>query len=196
MNEGFGMGGVDGLLEVLDTRAFPSIWYWLLLAGLWAWLGRGALGIPTDLVRAVRRLDPEARPAHPESLLLLDWVSLSAPRWRVERRDGTFMTAIAAFVATLLAALGFGYGSQTAQALFFLLVPLGLLAVLRLSLAHRLALILADAEAGRTEANAAAAAVARAISRHLTVTQLISMLTVGAAAVWGTLWLAMHPNGL
>lgn len=190
------MGGIDGLLAVLDMRAFRSFWYWLLLAGLWAWLGRGALGIPSDLVRAVKRLNPEARPAHEQSLLLLDWVSLVVPRWHVEPRDGVFLTAVVAFAVTLLTILGFSYGSQLAQALFFLIVPLVVLAALRVRLARKLAAILRAAEAGQLEANKAAEKVARAITVHMRITQLLSMVTVAIAAVWGTLWLALHPNGL
>ena len=33
---------MHGLLDVLDSRSFSSLWYWLLLTVTWTWVGRGA----------------------------------------------------------------------------------------------------------------------------------------------------------
>lgn len=188
---------MQGLFDVLDTRSFSSMWYWLLLTLIWTWLGRGALGIPTDLVNAVRRREPDAdtRPA-PAALLLLDWLSLVTPRWLVPDRDGVLLLAVGAFVATLLAGLGFGYGWQAAQALFLLGAPLMVLLILRVRLAARLRGVLAEAETGQQPPDAAASKAAAMIARHMRVTMALSIVAVSGAAVWGTLWLARHPNWL
>ena len=79
---------MHGLLDVLDSRSFSSLWYWLLLTVTWTWVGRGALGIPSDLVRAVHRraVAGGGQGPAPDSLLLLDWVSLVTPRWQVSDR--------------------------------------------------------------------------------------------------------------
>lgn len=207
------MGGGQGLLDVLDTRSFSSIWYWLMLTLLWTWVGRGALGIPSDLVAAVRRHTPKAGTVAPqvapdqhmavpeltagparESLLLLDWLSLVLPRWRLDTRDGVVLLALAAFGLTLLAGLGFVHGRQTGQALFLLLAPLTLLLGLRLRLAVALTKVLSRAEAGQTAPDAAAAEAARLIRTHMRVTLALSVVAVGAATLWGTHWLATHPN--
>lgn len=183
------MGGIEGLMAVLDTRSYASVWYWLLLAGLWSWLGRGALGVPGDLVRAAQRGDADEAAQR----TLLDWISLAAPRWRVTPRDGTILIAAAAFVTSALAVLGFGFDVQVAQAMTLLLAPLMLLAVLRVRLAARLEAII---RAGGESPAAAAGQAARAIGAHLRVTLILSAIAVGVAAVCGTRWLAMHPNGL
>lgn len=189
---------MHGLLDVLDSRSFSSLWYWLLLTVTWTWVGRGALGIPSDLVRAVHRRAVEGAgqgPA-PDSLLLLDWVSLVTPRWQVSDRDGTVLTAVAAFVVSALAWLGFAYGRELAQALVLLVTPLLVLVVLRIRLATRLRATLAEAEAGRITPDLAAADMARQITRHMRLTMALSMLAVGGAALWGTAWLATHPLGI
>lgn len=204
------MGGMQGLLDVLDTRSFSSMWYWLILASLWTWLGRGALGIPAEVVAAVRRrartaanaragadeesaaAPPAAHGPAPASLLLLDWLSLTTPRWQVPPRDGAILLGVACFVLTLLAGLGFLYGMETAQALALLMGPLLVLAVLRVRLAARLAGDLAAAEAGRLSPDAAAETAATRIARHMRHAMALSVIAVAGTALWGTLWLAVH----
>lgn len=192
---------MHGLLDVLDSRSFSSLWYWLLLTVTWTWVGRGALGIPSELVRAVHRraaegADETPAAASPDSLLLLDWVSLVTPRWQVSDRDGAVLTAVAAFVVSALAWLGFAYGRELAQAMVLLVAPLLVLVVLRIRLATRLRATLAEAEAGRITPDLAAADMARRITRHMRLTMALSMLAVGGAALWGTAWLATHPLGI
>lgn len=189
---------MHGLLDVLDSRSFSSLWYWLLLTVTWTWLGRGALGIPSDLVRAVHRraVEGAGRAPAPDPLLLLDWVSLVTPRWQVSDRDGTVLTAVAAFVVSALAWLGFAYGRELAQAMVLLVAPLLVLVVLRIRLATRLRATLAEAEAGRITPDLAAADMARQITRHMRLTMALSMLAVGGGALWGTAWLATHPLGI
>lgn len=184
------MGGVKAMLAVLDTRSFVSAWYWLLLAGMWSWMGRGALGVPVDLVRAVRRdgSDVAAQTA------LLDWIALVAPRWRVAPREGAVLVGAGCFALSALAALGFGYDRQFAQALFLLLAPLAVLGVLRVRLAARLGRLLLGSGPGPSRGAAPVAALA--IARHLRVTAAMSVVSVAATAIWATRSLALHPNGL
>ncbi len=189
------------MIDMLGGRSFASLWYWLALSVLWTWVGRGALGIPADLVRrihAARGASPDA--AAPgradDALLLLDWLSLVTPRWQVPPRDGVVLIAVAAFALSALAVLGFAYGRETAQALVLLLAPLGLVGALRVRLAARLREVLASAEAGDAAPGAAAAQAAARIVAHLRATRVLSVAAVAAAAMWGTLWLVRHPNGL
>ena len=191
------MGGTAGLIAALDTRSFSSVWYWLMLTVTWTWVGRGALGIPSDLVRAVHRRaveDAVETPA-PDSLLLLDWVSLVTPRWQLGDRDGTVLTAATAFLVSALAWIGFAYGRELAQAMVLLVAPLLALVVLRIRLSTRLRATLAEVETHRLSADLAAADMARQITRHMRLTMALSMAAVGAAALWGTAWLATHPLG-
>lgn len=188
------MDGATALIAVLDTRSFASMWYWLLLAIAWSRATRGALGIPPELVRANRRKPAGDEP--PEALRLLDWVSLVAPRWRVAPGEGAVLVGAGAFVLTLLAGLGFGYGLETAQALFLLIAPLLWLTVLRVRLAGRLLPALADAQSGRLPVAEAAFRIAALVAAHMRVTLALSMAAVTAAAMWGVRWHLLHPNGL
>lgn len=192
------MAGAQGLLDVLDTRSFSSIWYWLMLTLLWTWVGRGALGIPSDVVAAVRRHARQAGAAEGAqagaSLLLLDWLSLVLPRWRITPRDGALLLGVVAFGLTLLAGFGFLYGRQTGQALFLLLAPLALLLGLRLRLAAHLDAVLSQAETREIAPDAAAIQAARLIGRHMRATLALSVVAVGGATLWGARWLATHPN--
>lgn len=188
------MDGARGLIAVLDTRSFASMWYWLVLAVSWTWVSRGALGIPPDLIRSNRRSDSGTQA--PEALRLLDWVSLVAPRWVLSPADGAVLVGAAAFLLTLLAGLGFGYGLEMAQALVLLIGPLMWLGLLRVRLARRLLSVLVEAEAGRITVGAAAGRIAGMVSAHLRLTMGLSAASVALAAMWGTRWLLLHPNGL
>ena len=192
------MVGIDELLGGLDGRPFASLWYWLLLTGVWTWLGRGALGIPSELVAAVRRQAREGggEPGDPLAPTLLDWLSLVTPRWRIGPAEGAVLLGFAAFAVTVVALLGFLYGLPTAQGLALLAAPLVVLAVLRVRLAAGLAALLAHAEAGGLTPAAAAAEAARRITLHMRLTLLLSALSVGGAALWGVDWIMRHPNGL
>lgn len=189
------MGGTAGLIAALDTRSFSSVWYWLMLTVTWTWVSRGALGIPPDLVRSLNRQGPEAAD-DAAALRLLDWVSLVTPRWQLMRDDGAVLLGVASFVLSVLGGLGFLYGLELAQALLLLVGPLMLLGWLRLRLAARLRATLAEAENGRLPVGQAAALIAARITAHLRVTLVLSAAAVAMAAIWGTIWLAAHPNGL
>lgn len=191
------MGGAAGLIEALDTRSFSSVWYWLILTVTWTWVSRGALGIPPELVRSLHRR--RAEPVGTEdsaALRLLDWVSLVAPRWQLMQDDGVVLLAVSSFVLSMLAGLGFLYGLELAQAMLLLVAPLMLLGWLRIRLAARLRVTLAEAEAGRLSVDEAAAQMARRITGHMRATLVLSGIAVGTAAIWGTIWMAAHPNGL
>ena len=188
------MDGARGLIAVLDTRSFASMWYWLLLAIAWSRATHGALGIPPELIRANRR--PAAAQESPDALRLLDWVSLVAPRWRVAPGDGPLLVGAGAFVLTLLAGLGFGHDLEMAQAMFLLVAPLLLLAVLRIRLAARLRRPLAQAQSGGLSVTDAASRIAAMVAVHMRVTLALSAAAVLAAAMWGTRWHLLHPNGL
>ncbi len=130
-----------------------------------------------------------------EGLLLLDWLSLTLPRWRVAPTDGAILAAVGAFILTSLVVLGFGYGLELAQAMVLLAAPLAVLLLMRVRLAQRLRPLLDDAHAGRITAARAADAAAAAMTRHRLQAVVLSMLAVAAAAVRGTWWVIMHPYG-
>ncbi|AXC49634.1 hypothetical protein DRW48_07970 [Paracoccus suum] len=187
----------DGLLSLLDTRAFTSLWYWLMLAGAWALANRAPLGVPADIVlRARRALRGGDADTPPEALVLLDWLSLCLPRWRLTPVEGPIGLAICAFGLTVLALLGFAYGSQTAQAATLLLAPLALLGAIRIGLARRLTLMLDAARRGEMPVRDAASTAAARLMRHRWLGTGLSVLAVAIATWWGVVWNLTHPNGL
>lgn len=188
---------LDGLLPLLDTRSFASLWYWLALAIVWSVSTRGVLGVPPDVIARARTraaAEGQSDPA-PEALVLLDWLSLTVPRMRLSGREGAGLLGVAMFGLTVLALLGFRYGFELPQALSLLLMPLALLALVRLRLARRMSALLEGARSGAVAPAEAAATAARVLTAHRWLATGLSILAVGVTAGWGTLWRLAHPNG-
>ena len=186
---------LGAVLAILDSRSFNSIWFWLMLATCWSLAGRSVLGVPPDIIhKAMRRHDDTAE-AERAAITLLDWLSLMLPRWRVDPREGSWLFGLAVFFLVVLAMLGFAYGLEMAQALVLLLAPLGILAILRLRLARKLAAILDQARSGAISVAEAANRAAPPMRRHRFLTSFLSILSVALAAYWGALWLLAHPFG-
>ena len=187
------MLGPEGILALLDSRSFGSIWFWVLLMFAWTVAGRRIAGVPVDVVSAAARADRTA-PHDPAALALLDWLSLTLPRWRVAGLEGVALLGIAAFLLTTLALLGFVYDLEMARALVLLILPFVLVFALELRLAGRLRAVLAQAEQG-APINQAAVQAAGLMRRHRLVFTLVSILAVTLAAFHGALWMLRHPFG-
>lgn len=185
----------DGLISLLDSRSFGSIWFWLALVAVWSLTGRHLIGVPTEVItRAHRsqREDPEGAAV----ITLLDWLSLTLPRWFISPREGAVLLAAAAFALTFLAIMGFGYGLEMAQALTLLLLPLAMLFWLRVWLARRLLLLLQAGQEGSQPLAQIGNRVLRRMVWHRRAETLLSVLAILVAALWGSLWALTHPNGL
>ena len=186
----------DSLIGLLDSRSFTSIWFWLVLLGLWSVIGRHILGVPNEVVNAARQALRENQAEAPVVLHLLDWLSLTLPRWRMGAREGAVMFGLTAFGLSSLAILGFGYGLELAQALAILGAPFTIVFWMRVRLARRLSPLLADAEDARTPLGPVAAQAVRQMVLHRRVISVLSMISVAITALWGALWAALHPFGM
>lgn len=186
----------DGLISFLDSRSFGSIWFWLVLVGMWSATGRNVLGIPAEVLTRARYAQKAGDAEGPGVVALLDWLSLALPRWRLGPREGAVFLGVAAFLLTSLAMFGFRYGLEMAQALTLLLVPFLILFWMRVRLARRLIPLIAEAEAGQRPISAIAADAVRHMQRHRRLVTVLSVVAVALTALWGTLWALMHPNGL
>ena len=182
---------MSDLLALLDTRSFSSLWFWLFVIAIWGDIGRRVLGVPADVIRRAR-VEPDGH----GGLLLLDWLTLTSPRWQMGRTEGLVLLGLAGFGLTSLVLLGFVYGLEMAQAISLIGVPLALLFALRLRLARRLLPLIADAHEGRLPPGQAVAQALRPIILHRRVATVLSVLTGILLAMWGSLWMLMHPNGL
>lgn len=181
------MAQFSGFLEFLDSRSFSSLWYWLVLILMWTEAGRRVLGVPGDVVQHARR-----EPAGEGGLVLLDWLLLNLPRWRIGQKEGPWLLGLGAFLLTSLAVLGFGFGLEMAQALTFLLVPQGLLLVLRLRLAGQLSPLIAAAQSRQMPTADAVAGALRLIVAHRRWVFVLSIVGVAVTALWGALHVAIH----
>ncbi|SMO63634.1 hypothetical protein [Paracoccus laeviglucosivorans] len=182
----------QGILTILDSRSFSSIWFWLLLTLSWTLAGRRIAGVPSDVLGAVRK--PKG-PDDPASLMLLDWLSLTLPRRQLGRAEAVGLMGMATFVLTALFILGFFYGLEMAQALVLLMLPFGLLFAAEMRLSHRLAGIVDAAESGALTVNDAAAKAAKLMRRQRVAINVGSLVAVAVTAWRGAIWIVTHPFG-
>ncbi|MTH65401.1 hypothetical protein [Paracoccus shanxieyensis] len=182
----------QGILTILDSRSFASIWFWLLLTLCWTLAGRRVAGVPSDVLAAIRK--PQG-PDDPAALLLLDWLSLTLPRRHLGQVEAIVMLACATFVLTALFLLGFIYGLEMAQALVLLLLPFAVLYAAELRLCRRLSGLVEAAETGAVSVNDAAAAAAKLMRRQRLAINIGSILAVAVTAWRGAIWIVTHPFG-
>lgn len=169
----YGRGQALNLLSLfasqIDHRSFSGLWYWIMIALMWAGLTRSALGVPYDLVARARRLGGDAQ----TDIEVL--ARIHAERYVYYwSRGQLFQVAFLAFVVSGLFVLAIGFNFEFAQAVLFLLVPLSLIAANSLRGAH---LILADRGQGE--------ALHKLIFRHRLLVQLIGFTFIFLTAIFG-----------
>lgn len=161
----------------------------------WSVAGRRVLGVPADVIAAARKLPEGAAGDHPAALMLLDWLSLTLPRWRAGAREIAFLLGVGCFALSSLFVLGFVYRLEMAQALVLLILPFAALFAIELRLAGRMALVVAQAQSGQIAVDVAAGQAARAMGRHRLWVTLMSVLAVIVTAYRGAVWMVSHPLG-
>ena len=162
------MGFYGSVLEVLDTSSFSSIWYWIAVAVMWSLVSHFALGVPYDIVRRAR-----SEPAAQRDMA--DIVRVNINRLiALDERAALGATAVLAASLTMLALVGFAYGSEMAQAVFFLVFPLSLVLTLSIRRARRISAEAAEGDALR-----------RHLLAHRRVVQLVGMVSLFVTALYG-----------
>ncbi len=150
-------------------RSFSNLWYWIALAVLWSTTSHWVLGVPFDMVLRARREGGEAQRD------LEDMVRINTGRiLHIADALGPWLLAGASFVLTSLALLGFRYWVEFAQAVFLLLFPLSIVALMSLRTARRI-----------RGAGARGEALRRMLMRHRFWTQVIGMISIFVTAMWG-----------
>jgi hypothetical protein len=158
---------LDLVTEVIDLRSFSNLWYWIVLAMLWSTMSHWTIGVPYHIVARARRGDERARRdmqalAEINGERLLDVAEQSAP----------FLVAFAAFLATGLAVLGWGYGVEFCQAVFLLVFPAMLVGGLTVTTARGLR------ASGYAD-------VARRLRMHRLWVQMLGVVFIFVTAFWG-----------
>lgn len=159
------------LFDLIDLRSFSNLWYWIALAVTWSSASHWVLGIPYDMVLRARRLGGEAD----RDLDAITRINITRMLYIVHEA-GLFLMALAAFVLTSLALLGFVYRVEFCQAVFLLVAPLALVALMSLATAHR---IRDHDEHGE--------ALHRRLALHRIMVQVLGMVSIFLTAFWGML---------
>lgn len=149
------------IFDLIDIRAFSSIWYWILVLFVWRTIQRRVL------VELSPRLVVQAR-SEPEAATLVA-AALHA------RPVGSDLGGVArgSCVSALLVMLGFVYGFEFAQALALIYLPVFLVALLDLRAAHRAVSL----DPGEPQA--------RFLLGHHMLVQFIGFAAIGVTALYG-----------
>ena len=164
------MDWYTGILEIIDTRSFTSLWYWVLVAVTWSSTSHYTLGVPFDMVIRARRHEEGPPQTDLEHL-----VEIYCNRFiHIMDLSGPWIVGFGFFLLTCLGLLGFYYKLELAQALFLLAAPLSLVAGMSIRAARRL------------QANPLQGAELRMhMARLRFVNQLIGLAAIFVTAFWG-----------
>jgi hypothetical protein len=159
----------DFYTEVIGTRSFTSVWYWIVFAVVWGRATHWTLGVPYEDARLARKLGGEFQRDF-EILLELH----IRKTLRVFNEHGALLVALATFSLAMFGTLGFGFNLHFMQAGFLLVFPMALVNALTIKLAYRLA---ADPpDSGQ---------LYRIYVRHRRVKQLIGAISILITSFWG-----------
>ncbi len=156
------------ILDVLDTRSFATLWYWIALLAFWHAAGARVLGIPHDLLLDARRSEAASSDLHAMTRIAV------SRTLGIGQGAGMVLAGLTGFVVGSLFVLGFSFGLELAQAVFFFVLPMCVLTLLRLRLARRIAREAPEGEA-----------LAQLLLRHRFWVQLIGMIAVFLTVLWG-----------
>jgi hypothetical protein len=157
------------ILQVIDLRSFSSLWYWVLVAVTWSTISNWVLGVPSDMLHRARNKGGQA------DIDLADLVRINVNRQlNTAAVAGLWLMGIVCFVLTMLAALGFIYGVELAQAVFLLMFPVTIIGGFTLSTAR---LIDATQPQGKD--------LYRILFRQRLWTQIIGMVAIFITALYG-----------
>ena len=155
------------VFELIDTRSFSNMWYWIALAVTWSGASHWVLGVPYDLVQSARRRGGSAQDD------LFDLVRVNVNRLlAIADISGQWIAGLLAFLLSTLLTLGFFYGLEFAQALFLLAFPLSI--VFGLSIRTARGIKAADG-----------ADLYKRLARQRLMTQVIGMVSIFLTAMWG-----------
>lgn len=158
---------IDLVTEVIDLRSFSNLWYWIVLAVMWSTVSHYVLGVPFHIVLRARRGDVESQ-QDMETLTRMNVRRLL----RATDQAGVPATALGAFVLTGLVTLGWGYGVEFCQAVFFLVLPMMIIGGITIWTARRI-------EAHGFED------IARMLRNHRILIQACGVVFIFVTAFWG-----------
>jgi tellurite resistance protein TehA-like permease len=157
------------LTEMIDLRSFSNLWYWIALAVMWSTASHWILGVPFDMVHRARKN------GGPSAEDLEDLVRINVNRMLyVVQMAGLWILAIACFVLSSLATLGFGLDVEFAQAVFLLLFPMATVSLVNLATARSIRMNEPQGDA-----------LYRRLATCRFAIQIIGMISIFVTAMWG-----------
>ncbi|WP_093915409.1 component of SufBCD complex [Sulfitobacter marinus] len=157
------------ILEVIDTRSFSNLWFWIVLAALWSSVSHWVLGVPYDMVLRARRFGEQTQ------IDLEDMVRINVNRTLyITQVSGMLILALTSFVLTVLFILALYYDVEFAQAVLFLAFPLSVIGLLNVSTAQQI-----------FEESATGDLLHKRLSRHRLYTQIIGIISIFVTSIWG-----------
>lgn len=154
---------------MIDLRSFSNLWYWIALAVMWSTASHWILGVPFDMVHRARKNGGQSAED------LEDLVRINVNRMLyVVQMAGLWILAIACFVLSSLATLGFGLGVEFAQAVFLLLFPMAAVGLVNLATARSIRLNEPQGDV-----------LYRRLATCRFAIQIIGMISIFVTAMWG-----------
>ncbi len=163
------MDWYTGVIEVIDTRSFTSIWYWIIVAVTWSSTSHWTMGVPFDAVTRARRAGGEAQ----DDLELLARVNVNRILNIIDQA-GLWVVGFATFLLSMLGILGFWYDIEIFQAILLIVGPLTIVALLSVRSARRIR------QRGTTGSD-----LRIHITRQRFVNQFIGLVSIFITAFWG-----------
>ena len=159
----------ETVFELIDLRSFSNLWYWLAVAVFWSTASHWTLGIPYDLVQRANRHGGQAETD------LEDLVRINLNRiFYVVDNSGVWLVAFVAGLLSTLVTLGFFYGYEFAQAVFFLVLPMSLIGLLN---------IYTGGVIRKTEARGRQ--LRRILAHHRLATQITGVISIFITGMFG-----------
>ena len=164
------MDWYDSVFEVIDKRSFSNLWYWIGLAVLWSSVSHWVLGVPHDMILRARR--EKTGPAMND---LHDLTRVNVNRiLYISEVSGSWILLFASAILTILGLTAFAYDVELSQAVFFLIAPLALLALMSVRTARRI----------RRDGDKDLMLIKR-LGRHRFATQLVGVFSIFVTAMFG-----------
>ena len=159
----------QSIFELIDTRSFSNMWYWIALAVVWSTASHWVLGVPFDMVQRARKHRGQAE-TDVEDLVRINCARLLY----IGKVSGLWIIGIACFFLTGLAGIGFFYQIELAQAVFLIALPLSIVGAMSLSTARLIA-----------DQGLAGDALYNRLARHRVWVQVLGIVAIFVTAMWG-----------
>lgn len=157
--------------EVIRSRSFTSIWYWIVFALVWTRTTHWTLGVPYEDARNAHDLGGQYATDFEIKIEINIRKTLN-----VFEGHRVFFTAFVAFLFGTVFTLGFYFSLQMMQAVFLLVFPLMIVSVLSIHLAQRM-----------RDERLHGEALFLAYVWHRRIKQGIGAFSIFFAAFWGVL---------